>query len=393
MLNIFNYFPIVSSSNNDSIVFGPIIGFNYDRSMEDEAYNIISTQDGGYAIVGLTNEYDLWLIKTDYNGTMEWNTPIEKSGEQMGYTVLEIPGEGFLIGGYGGEIVKIDQNGDIIWQKFFEITDVRNFIDLQNGNFLIGGFNWLAGDKSHFWIGRINNTGELDWEKTYELNGGICYDIKRSQDGGFIFLGSNYKDMTYSNTVILKTDLEGDKTGKWNLSLNELNKATLIEIPTGFIIAGMYNLDFDFIMLKYSLNGSKQWQKNYSNNNNKFGSAIPTNEGGYYLTGSIWVEGRFETIWSIKTDETGIPEWNKSYSGDIGQRTNAVIQTIEGGYAMVGEININYNQDVYFIFTDESGNPLYYFSEKITSQISWIGFIPVLVILLGLSKVRRKRNL
>ncbi|MHA2337400.1 MAG: hypothetical protein ACXACX_08850, partial [Candidatus Hodarchaeales archaeon] len=110
MLNIFNYFPIVSSSNNDSIVFGPIIGFNYDRSMEDEAYNIISTQDDGYAIVGLTNEYDLWLIKTDYNGTMEWNTPIEKSGEQMGYTVLEIPGEGFLIGGYGGEIVKIDQN-------------------------------------------------------------------------------------------------------------------------------------------------------------------------------------------------------------------------------------------------------------------------------------------
>jgi hypothetical protein len=145
---------------------------------------------------------------------MEWNTYIEKSGEQMGYAVLEIPGEGFLIGGYGGEVVKIDQNGNIIWQKFFEIDEVRNFIDLQNGDFLIGGFNWLAGNKSNFWIGQINNTGELDWEKTYDLNGGICYDIKLSHDGGFIFLGSTLKDMAYSNIVILKTDIEGNKIEK-----------------------------------------------------------------------------------------------------------------------------------------------------------------------------------
>ena len=72
----------------------------------DEGLDVKQTTDGGFIVVGYT-KYDnldpgnLWLIKTDENGQLEW----EKTSDLLtrGNTVVEAYDGGYLISGQGGE--------------------------------------------------------------------------------------------------------------------------------------------------------------------------------------------------------------------------------------------------------------------------------------------------
>ncbi len=55
----------------------------YGGSGDDEAYSVVQTGDGGYALAGYTNSsgagsYDFWLIKTNSSGDMQWNQNLRR---------------------------------------------------------------------------------------------------------------------------------------------------------------------------------------------------------------------------------------------------------------------------------------------------------------------------
>jgi len=50
----------------------------YGGTNDDRAFSVVETSDGGYAIAGYTQSFgagsfDFWLVKTDVNGSMQWN--------------------------------------------------------------------------------------------------------------------------------------------------------------------------------------------------------------------------------------------------------------------------------------------------------------------------------
>jgi len=60
--------------------------------MEDEAYSIVKGNDG-YVIGGITNssgfgQYDAWLIKTDFSGSVEWNHTYGDSSYDVAHSVV-----------------------------------------------------------------------------------------------------------------------------------------------------------------------------------------------------------------------------------------------------------------------------------------------------------------
>ena len=92
-------------------------------------YNHIQTSDGGYALVGYTNESDadgdVLLVKTDSDGNMLWYKKYGTSGYDAGYCIIETPDNGFLIGGKcslgnrDGYLVKTDNEGNQEWTKHY----------------------------------------------------------------------------------------------------------------------------------------------------------------------------------------------------------------------------------------------------------------------------------
>ena len=92
----------VSFSLFESVNASPELwGQTYGGSKMDEAYSLVATYDGGYALAGFTwsfgeEPYTLWLVKTDSEGKIVWN---KTYGEGIAYSLLETSDGGYVLAG------------------------------------------------------------------------------------------------------------------------------------------------------------------------------------------------------------------------------------------------------------------------------------------------------
>ena len=103
----------------------PSIGWHqtYGGTGNEEVHSVIQTSDGGYALAGWTSsfgasEYDFWLVKTDSSGNVQWNKTYGGSGHDEAYSVIQtsdggyaITGDTWSFGAYDFWLVKTDEFG------------------------------------------------------------------------------------------------------------------------------------------------------------------------------------------------------------------------------------------------------------------------------------------
>ncbi len=79
----------------------------YGGTDDDEAYSLVQTSDGGYALAGDTSsfgadEYDLWLIKTDSAGNVEGSQKYGGSRSDGAESVIQTSDGGYALAGHTG---------------------------------------------------------------------------------------------------------------------------------------------------------------------------------------------------------------------------------------------------------------------------------------------------
>ena len=106
---------------------------------------------------------------------------------------------------------------------------------------------------------------------------------------------------------------------------------------------------FDYWLLKYSQDDMLQWQKTYGGSDDDRGNdIIQTNDGGFAIIGfSKSMDGNVTTnngahdFWVSKLDSSGNISWEKNYGflgADIG---NSIIQTHDDGFLITGVLDVS----------------------------------------------------
>ena len=146
----------------------------------------------GTSILSNGTDQEVWLLKTDSNGNLQWNKTVD-----TGYTynfvisLLQTKGGDYVLAGSGssgttgntGWLIETDSNGNLLWKQTYENVVPRALIQTSDGGYAIAS---ASGE-----LIKTDSKGNLSWEKSYPpsetLNfGGSLY---QTSDGGYAIAG------------------------------------------------------------------------------------------------------------------------------------------------------------------------------------------------------------
>ncbi len=323
---------------------------------QDLLSSITKTSDNGYILAGISNSgksgnktsghiggFDIWIIKLDVAGNIQWEKSLGGLGNEKVSQVIQTSEGGFLIAGstaseamnrlpgksleenliqkkgknHGNTdywLVKLNNEGKLQWQKSYggEGEDLlKKAVELDNGDLILAGTSTSGADGNKtttnkgyrdWWVLRTDKNGEIRWQKTFgneadEVITGLVYTKDKQ-----LLLGGYFSDIDENTTQnnaeieLRKTDLQGNLIWKQTYSNKKRNILTnLLENKDGSIVLGIYSGIFDkkqkvkgdFFMMKLDKDGEVLWDKKEGTGKKEvLSKIIETRDGGYVMIGT-----------------------------------------------------------------------------------------------------------
>ena len=325
--------------------------FSYGGTQHEELKSAIQTADGGYLLVGISQSgisgnktapnngnYDIWVVKLSATGFKSWDRTFGGSQSDFAYDVKTTEDGSYLIvgsslsmpdanktspnyGGYDYWIIKVNTSGVKIWENTYGGTSEESALRVatkSNGNIVLGGYSRSASGTgvktstqfglADYWLVEINATGTLISQNSY---GGAQDDI--------------FQDMilTSDDNIILTGTSESGLSG---------NKTTV-----------NYGLKDMWIV---KANGAAiSWQKTYGTTSVDPSMCLKeASDGSYLISGSAaGISGNKTSIafgstdmWVISLEANGDEIIQESFGGINGEQANAMTYTSDGGFIIAG---------------------------------------------------------
>lgn len=364
---------------------------------------LVTDSYGNLLLSGTTfsnsNKYDAWIVKTDAGGNIIWSKTYGGSNDE-GLKKIKVLASGSYIvvggskssngnltankGDYDIWIMKLDSNGNLLWQKNYGGTKFDYGYDIVSADdgFIITGYTASNdGDISNFkgiydvCLLRIDRLGNIVWQKT--LGGSLAdysYIINKTTDNNFILLaacrsidGDIINNKGEFDVWLLKINDSGNILWQRTYGGSNFDWPTDVKQTAdgGYIVSAYSNSndkditsnygDYDAWIIKTDDTGKLIWQKNYGGSklDNAF-SIVESKEGGYLLAGSSESNdgdvsdshnGSFGDVLTMKIDDVGTTVWSHLFGGSDGERANCIIQTTDSNYVFIGPTNSS-NGDV-----------------------------------------------
>ncbi|MGZ4079460.1 MAG: T9SS type A sorting domain-containing protein, partial [Bacteroidia bacterium] len=310
-------------------------------------YSVIQTKDSGFVVTGAIGNYgqktNVFLLKVDQNGNYSWNKvyqAVQDTLSSISYSVVQTSDSGFIICG-------------IIFHDVFALRyNLRGFII------------------------KTDDAGNLQWTKTYNgaLNPLSFSDIQQTSDNGYVIKGGVYDFFPNSGILLLKLNNTGIPV--WSRKIVPSSSDSILLIGdehnyiittqnTGYALSGLFQKGLSSILYPYLIktdtNGVLMWNKTYSAIiSDEYGgpSIKNTKDNGFILSGEIEDSLDNDNIYLMKTDNSGNIKWNRTWGNmtDGDKVGYFATQTIDNGFAVLGQ-NLDYPKgNTYLIKTDSTGN-------------------------------------
>ncbi|MGB1205553.1 MAG: T9SS type A sorting domain-containing protein [Chitinophagales bacterium] len=290
---------------NKQLVYSSTGNFN---DNEDEEFNaVIQLNNNAYLMAGTQSNngveaglYSFLVAKVNNNLELEWSYTFDNDEIDIAHALIETSNGEYIILGTSGYrlissdvttdvwIIKLNNNGDLLWQKTYGGTGndaALKIIGLENEEYMVAGYtnstdgdinNALGGNDA--WLFKINTEGDLLWENTY---GGIADD----KGNDLIYNIDNQEFILVGATASIET--QGGQ---------------------------------DFWICSLDIDGNMNWQEAYGGPNlDSAKNAVFDNEGNIYVLGSTLSQGGDVSItfgngdfWLIKLSNQGDLVWEKT---------------------------------------------------------------------------------
>lgn len=341
---------------------------------------------------------------------IDWQQSFGSMASDWGYDIAETDG-GYLVTGIagtgggevecfdgdgGGWLIKIDDSGNLVWQKCFDYAHAFRIVKAIGSPYyyLIGGaFLEPYPDDYNLWVAKIDSLGNIIWERalgnTIGVLGGDQYG-EPTADGGVIAtaqIDSEGGDISnwhggYDGWVI-KLDSAGNT--EWDQSIGSSQFEFIngiIQTSDGGYLAGLYgkpngiggNIDCivypapggpDAIVFKMDSLGNPEWHQCYGGSGSEAVNRLLEVENGYViassggsndgdLEGSGWHGG--SDVWLLKIDYEGKIIWQKCYGGSDDEWIYKLFQTSDDGIITFSNTH-SFDGDVVGNPSSGSGDP------------------------------------
>ncbi|MBK6984561.1 MAG: T9SS type A sorting domain-containing protein [Bacteroidetes bacterium] len=270
-------------------------------------------------------------------------------------------------------LVKTNSLGNVIWKKQYDVSiggSYDSFIDLvelPDSNYLVTGIttNTLTNDDDGF-LAKIDTGGNIVWLQKYvHPDDDEITAMRLTPDGKVIILGYTFSSGTYSDVLLIKTDLNGNLIWRkrFGNTFDEMYRSIeIIKNNTEYLLGGDYgyyntgNPYYDMSLMRTDTAGNIIWQQQYGISPNESGKcSIPTLDSGFAICGIYNDTGSV-----LKTDKNGVVQWIKKYSQEQGT-IYSLKQLQDSSYVMIKSDNDwqNNNRTGYLVKADKNGNQLW----------------------------------
>ncbi|HQU75460.1 MAG TPA: immunoglobulin domain-containing protein, partial [Chitinophagales bacterium] len=382
-------------------------------SENDVAYGLLSTSDGNYLVSGYSRStdfdvsannglYDYWIVKTSTAGAVIWETNLGGSGDDLARCAVEISGNYYVAGftasadgdvsanngGQDGWLVKLDGDGNLLWEKNYGGTGNDLILDMlaaSDGGVLMMGYTASAdGDLSasygnnDIWVIKTDADGNIDWSRNY---GGSENDFGNAVveiPGGYIMTGATYSndndvsgnhaDLSItSDSWVVRIDDSGDIV--WQSCLggvnNEIGEDLVITASNTIVVASSSKSDdgdvsghygelnkFDIWLCEVNNTGDVLQEQNFGGSRDDSPSALLIDDDGGFVVTGVSASDDFDLtghygaasavdIWIMKTDDSFVLQWQKNIGGSQTDYCEAFLPTGDTTYVLAAYTKSN----------------------------------------------------
>jgi len=375
---------VSSQTKSPSIEWEKTFCKNEDGFIGGIGQSVLQTRDNGYAVAGSawmvgTEFYNCYLIKTNSEGDLVWDKTYGGDNAVYGASIDLTYGDGFIITGLfkntktevAGEgdvyLLKTDGSGNLQWENHYggDGWEIGNSV-IEDSRFhyvVAGSRKLIEEDREHIYLLKTDLAGNLLWEKMYggAENRSWGYSLSETTDNGYIIAGKIRPTIgDGSSAYIIKTDFNGNLLWERTIGTEAEGRSVQQTSDGGYIVGGtIRTTDNNFYLIKLNHLGDPLWQK-YLGKNLAF-SVKQTFDRGYVLAGIYGEEGDAKIV---KTDVFGRFLWEKLIGVEEVLTDSLILsihETNDRGYICVGEkYNKNHDEDWLYLLKlqHESISPL-----------------------------------
>ena len=225
--------------------------------------------DGGFILLGQygDEESGAWILKLNNRGDVEWakGYPGLWTGGGKEGEVIPLPDGSFLL--VRGIIAHLTSTGDMIWQKEYYSREggggFTHGVRLREGGYVVVGDSFHGWPKPPFrmWIMKIDENGEVIWAKGYKTDkddfiGDLIREIKELPSGNLITTGM----METPDLLLFVLNLNPDGSTLWQKAYGPIAGLSIEPLSdNGYIVAGLTSFgagNGDFWVLKLLPDGT-----------------------------------------------------------------------------------------------------------------------------------------